>query len=178
MQDDDAARGFLVFSGESGGDLFFYAEHARRVLTNPNNTTASICRSGDSDDWPAEGRPARSSSSTRRTPSSPASASSRARAFPNVVVGRTFSKGIRFGGPADRVPVGAPATAGSVRGGAGVQRPNVAAAVAILRRRRFDHLNRLPETPGGRIKALLYDACDRLGLGYVKSKSNSCSSGG
>ena len=93
-------------------------------------------------------------------------------AFPNVVVGRTFSKAFGQAGLRIGCLVGAPATLDPVRRAVPVYSVNVAAAVAILAALDdLDHLNgylkQVDES-----KALLYSACDRLGLGYVQSKSN------
>lgn len=93
-------------------------------------------------------------------------------AFPNVVVGRTFSKAFGLAGLRIGCLVGAPATLDPVRQAVPVYSVNVAAVVAIqaalgdldyLR----DYLWQVAES-----KALLYAACERLGLGYVKSRSN------
>lgn len=93
-------------------------------------------------------------------------------AFPNVIVGRTFSKAFGLAGLRIGCLVGAPATLDPVRRAVPVYSVNVAAAVAIraaLDDR--DHLNRyLREVKES--KELLYAACDRLALGYVRSKSN------
>jgi histidinol-phosphate aminotransferase len=68
--------------------------------------------------------------------------------------------------------VGAPATLDPVRAAVPVYSVNVAAAVAILAA--LDDLEHLNGYLGqvAESKTLLYAACDRLGLGYVKSKSN------
>jgi histidinol-phosphate aminotransferase len=93
-------------------------------------------------------------------------------AFPNVIVGRTFSKAFGLAGLRIGCLVGSPATLDPVRRAIPVYSVNVAAAVAIvaalddpgyLR----DYLRQVAES-----KALLYAACDRLGLAYVTSKSN------
>jgi len=93
-------------------------------------------------------------------------------AFPNVVVGRTFSKAFGLAGLRIGCLVGAPATVDCVRRAVPVYSVNVAAAVAILAALEDrDHLNgylrQVEES-----KALLYAACDRLGLGYVRSRAN------
>jgi histidinol-phosphate aminotransferase len=93
-------------------------------------------------------------------------------AFPNVIVGRTFSKAFGLAGLRIGCLVGAPATLDPVRRAVPVYSVNVAAAVAILAALEdLDHLNgylsQVAES-----KALLYAACDRLGLAHVKSKSN------
>jgi len=93
-------------------------------------------------------------------------------AFPNVIVGRTFSKAFGLAGLRIGCLVGAPPTLDPVRRAVPVYSVNVAAAVAILAALDdLDHLNgylkQVDES-----KALLYAACDRFGLGYVKSKSN------
>jgi histidinol-phosphate aminotransferase len=93
-------------------------------------------------------------------------------AFPNVIVGRTFSKAFGLAGLRIGCLVGAPETLDPVRQAIPVYSVNVAAAVAILAALEdLDHLNgylrQVTES-----KALLYAACDRLGLAYVTSKSN------
>ena len=93
-------------------------------------------------------------------------------AFPNVIVGRTFSKAFGLAGLRIGCLVGAPATLDPVRRAVPVYSVNVAAAVAILAalddRDHLDgYLRQVAES-----KALLYAACDRLGLGYVPSQSN------
>jgi histidinol-phosphate aminotransferase len=92
--------------------------------------------------------------------------------YPNVIVGRTFSKafglaGLRIGGL-----VGAPETMDPIRRAVPVYSVNVAAAAAIQAALGdLDHLNdylrQVAES-----KAMLYAACDRLGLTYVKSDAN------
>jgi histidinol-phosphate aminotransferase len=93
-------------------------------------------------------------------------------AFPNVVVGRTFSKAFGLAGLRIGCLVGAPATLDPVRRAIPVYSVNIAAAVAILAALGdLDHLQgylrQVAES-----KALLYAACDRLGLAYVPSQSN------
>jgi histidinol-phosphate aminotransferase len=93
-------------------------------------------------------------------------------AFPNVIVGRTFSKAFGLAGLRIGCLVGAPSTVDPIRQAVPVYSVNVAAVVAIqaalqdqdhLR----DYLRQVAES-----KALLYAACDRLGLTYVESRSN------
>jgi len=93
-------------------------------------------------------------------------------AFPNVIVGRTFSKAFGLAGLRIGCLVGAPATVDAIRQAVPVYSVNVAAVVAIqaalqdqdhLR----DYLRQVAESKG-----LLYAACDRLGLTYVASRSN------
>jgi histidinol-phosphate aminotransferase len=92
--------------------------------------------------------------------------------FPNVIVGRTFSKAFGLAGLRIGCLVGAPATVDAIRRAVPVYSVNIAAVVAIqaaLQDR--DHLNGyLREV--GESKSLLYAACDRLGLSYWKSLSN------
>jgi histidinol-phosphate aminotransferase len=93
-------------------------------------------------------------------------------AFPNVIVGRTFSKAFGLAGLRIGCLVGAPSTLDPVRRAVPVYSVNIAAAVAVLAALEdLDHLNgylsQVAES-----KALLYAACDRLGLAHVKSKSN------
>ena len=92
--------------------------------------------------------------------------------FPNVIVGRTFSKAFGLAGLRIGCLVGAPATLDPVRRAVPVYSVNVAAAVAILAaledlNHLEDYLRQVDES-----KTLLYAACDRLGLGYVRSQSN------
>jgi histidinol-phosphate aminotransferase len=93
-------------------------------------------------------------------------------AFPNVIVGRTFSKAFGLAGLRIGCLVGAPVTLDPVRRAVPVYSVNVAAAVAILAA--LDDLNHLNDylRQVNESKALLYAACERLGLSYVKSKSN------
>ena len=93
-------------------------------------------------------------------------------AFPNVVVGRTFSKAFGLAGLRIGCLVGSPATLDPVRRAIPVYSVNVAAVAAIVAAlgdlsHLRDYLRQVGES-----KALLYDACGRLGLGYVPSKSN------
>jgi histidinol-phosphate aminotransferase len=93
-------------------------------------------------------------------------------AFPNVIVGRTFSKAFGLAGLRIGCVVGAPATVDPIRRAVPVYSVNVAAVAAIQAALAdLDHLNRyLREVVES--KALLYSACDRLGLRYWKSRSN------
>ena len=93
-------------------------------------------------------------------------------AFPNVVVGRTFSKAFGLAGLRIGCLVGAPATLDPVRRAVPVYSVNVAAVAAI--RAALDDLDYLHDylRQVAESKALLYAACDRLGLGYVTSRSN------
>ena len=92
--------------------------------------------------------------------------------YPNVIVGRTFSKAFGLAGLRIGCLVGAPDTMDPIRRAVPVYSVNVAAAAAIqaaLGDR--DHLNgylrQVAES-----KAMLYAACDRLGLTCVKSDAN------
>jgi len=92
--------------------------------------------------------------------------------YPNVIVGRTFSKAFGLAGLRIGCLVGAPDTMDPIRRAIPVYSVNVAAAVAIQAALGdLDHLNgylrQVAES-----KALLYAACDRLGLTYVKSDAN------
>ncbi|HEY7284155.1 MAG TPA: histidinol-phosphate transaminase [Vicinamibacterales bacterium] len=92
--------------------------------------------------------------------------------FPNVIVGRTFSKAFGLAGLRIGCLVGAPETLDPIRRAVPVYSVNIAAVTALLAALGdLDHLRgylRQVEQS----KALLYAACDRLGLGYVKSRSN------
>jgi histidinol-phosphate aminotransferase len=93
-------------------------------------------------------------------------------AFPNVVVGRTFSKAFGLAGLRIGCLVGAPATVDPIRQAVPVYSVNIAAVAAIQAALLdLDHLNdylrQVAES-----KTLLYAACDRLGLTYAKSLAN------
>jgi len=93
-------------------------------------------------------------------------------AFPNVVVGRTFSKAFGLAGLRIGCLVGLPATMEPIRKVVPVYSVNVAAVTAIRAALTDldylnDYLRQVDES-----KELLYAACDRLGLGYVPSTSN------
>jgi histidinol-phosphate aminotransferase len=93
-------------------------------------------------------------------------------AFPNVIVGRTFSKA--YGLAAIRIGalVGAPAVLDPIRYATPVYSVNIAAIVALqaaLSDRDYvnDYLQQVKAS-----KALLYAACDRMGLKYWPSDAN------
>ncbi len=93
-------------------------------------------------------------------------------AFPNVIVGRTFSKAYGLAGLRIGCLVGAPDTLLPIRRAIPVYSVNVAAVVALQaaledRAHLDDYLRQVAES-----KALLYAACDRLGLTYWKSEAN------
>ena len=98
--------------------------------------------------------------------------------FPNVIVGRTFSKAFGLAGLRIGCLVGAPGVPGvpdvldPIRQAVPVYSVNIAAVVAVQAALADpDHLNdylrQVKES-----KALLYAACDRLGLTHTKSASN------
>lgn len=94
------------------------------------------------------------------------------RSFPNVIVGRTFSKAFGLAGLRIGCAVGAPDTLDPIRRAVPVYSVNIAAVTAVQAALAdLDHLNgylrQVAES-----KALLYAACERLGLTYVKSHSN------
>ncbi len=93
-------------------------------------------------------------------------------AFPNVVVGRTFSKAFGLAGLRIGCLVGDPDTLNPIREAIPVYSVNVAAVVAVQAALGdLDHLHEyLRQVKAS--KALLYAACDRLGLKYVPSQSN------
>jgi histidinol-phosphate aminotransferase len=93
-------------------------------------------------------------------------------AFPNVIVGRTFSKAFGLAGLRIGCLVGAPHVLDPVRAVIPVYSVNIAAVVAVqaaLADRVYlaDYLRQVKES-----KALLYAACDRAGLKYSKSDAN------
>jgi histidinol-phosphate aminotransferase len=92
--------------------------------------------------------------------------------FPNVIVGRTFSKAFGLAGLRIGCLVGSPQTMDPIRQAIPVYSVNIAAVAAIQAALGdldylHDYLRQVAES-----KALLYAACDRLGLKYVVSKSN------
>jgi len=92
--------------------------------------------------------------------------------YPNVIVGRTFSKAFGLAGLRIGCLVGAPGVLNPVRAAIPVYSVNIAAVVAVqaaLGDRAYvdDYLRQTRES-----KALMYAACDRLGLEYVKSEAN------
>jgi histidinol-phosphate aminotransferase len=93
-------------------------------------------------------------------------------AYPNVIVGRTFAKAHGLAGLRVGALIGAPETLAAVRRAIGVYSVNIAAVVA-LRAAIEDraHVARyLDEVRAS--KALVYAACERLGLKYWKSDAN------
>lgn len=90
----------------------------------------------------------------------------------NVVVGRTFSKAFGLAGLRIGCLVGDPDTTYRIRQAVPVYSVNLAAAIAVQAALTdLDHLNRYLDQVK-ESKALLYAACDRLGLRYWKSDSN------
>jgi len=92
--------------------------------------------------------------------------------FPNVIVGRTFSKAFGLAGLRIGCLVGAPDTIDPIRRAIPVYSVSIAAVAAVQAALRDldhlrDYLRQVAES-----KSLLYAACDRLGLTYVKSSSN------
>ena len=93
-------------------------------------------------------------------------------AFPNVIVGRTFSKAFGLAGLRIGCLVGARDVLDPVRAVIPVYSVNIAAVVAVqaaLADPAYlgDYLRQVQES-----KALLYAACDRVGLKYWKSDAN------
>jgi histidinol-phosphate aminotransferase len=93
-------------------------------------------------------------------------------AFPNVIVGRTFAKAYGLAGLRIGAVVGVPAALEAVRRAIGVYSVNIAAVVglkAALADRGYvdNYVRQVSES-----KALVYAACDRLGLPYWKSDAN------
>ncbi|MBW8861998.1 MAG: histidinol-phosphate aminotransferase family protein, partial [Acidobacteria bacterium] len=93
-------------------------------------------------------------------------------AFPNVIVGRTFSKAFGLAGLRIGCLVGAPETMYPIRQAIPVYSVNIAAVAAVQAALGdLDFLRRyLAEVAES--KQLLYAACDRLGLKYFPSRSN------
>jgi histidinol-phosphate aminotransferase len=93
-------------------------------------------------------------------------------AFPNVIVGRTFSKAFGLAGLRIGCLVGARGVLDPVRAVIPVYSVNIAAVVAVqaaLADSAYlaDYLRQVNES-----KALLYAACDRVGVEYWKSDAN------
>jgi histidinol-phosphate aminotransferase len=93
-------------------------------------------------------------------------------AFPNVIVGRTFSKAFGLAGLRIGCLIGAPGVLDPVRAVIPVYSVNIAAVVAVQAAVADlaylgDYLRQVQES-----KALLYGACDRVGLKYWKSDAN------
>ncbi len=93
-------------------------------------------------------------------------------AFPNVVVGRTFSKAFGLAGLRIGCLVGALSTVDPIRRAVPVYSVSIAAVAAIQAALQDldhlqDYLRQVIES-----KAMLYAACDQLGLSYWKSRSN------
>jgi histidinol-phosphate aminotransferase len=93
-------------------------------------------------------------------------------AFPNVIVGRTFSKAFGLAGLRIGCLVGTPDTMYPIRQAIPVYSVNIAAVAAVQAALGdLDYLRRyLAEVAES--KALLYAACDRLGLKCFPSRSN------
>jgi histidinol-phosphate aminotransferase len=92
--------------------------------------------------------------------------------FPNVIVGRTFSKAFGLAGLRIGVVTGAPEALEPIRLAVPVYSVNIAAVVAVQaalgdRQHLQRYLNEVAES-----KALLYAACERVGLTYWKSAAN------
>jgi histidinol-phosphate aminotransferase len=92
--------------------------------------------------------------------------------FPNVIVGRTFSKAFGLAGIRIGAIAGHPDTLEPLRLAIPVYSVNIAAVVAVqaaLDDRAYlaEYLREVEAS-----KALLYAACDRWGLGYVPSAAN------
>jgi len=92
--------------------------------------------------------------------------------FPNVIVGRTFSKAFGLAGIRIGCLVGDPSTVYPIRQAVPVYSVNIAAVAAVQAALLdLDHLNgylaQVAES-----KRLLYEACDRLGIKYWRSLSN------
>jgi histidinol-phosphate aminotransferase len=93
-------------------------------------------------------------------------------AFPNVIVGRTFSKAFGLAGLRIGALVGASGVLDPIRATIPVYSVNIAAVAAVeaaLADTAFleRYLHEVRES-----KALLYAACDRLHLGYTRSDAN------
>ena len=92
--------------------------------------------------------------------------------FPNVVIGRTFSKAFGLAGLRIGAMTGHPDALEPIRLAVPVYSVNIAAVAAVQAALQdFAHVeNYLRQV--GQSKALLYAACERLGLKYWKSSAN------
>jgi histidinol-phosphate aminotransferase len=94
------------------------------------------------------------------------------RRYPNVVVGRTFSKAFGLAGLRIGCLVGAADVVNPVRAAIPVYSVNIAAVAALpAALSDADHLGNYT-TQVAESKALMYACCDRLGLKYWKSDAN------
>jgi len=92
--------------------------------------------------------------------------------FPSVIVGRTFSKAFGLAGLRIGCLVGAPDTIDPIRRAIPVYSVSIAAVAAVQAALSdLDHLHEYLRQVA-ESKALLYAACERLGLTYVESSSN------
>ena len=92
--------------------------------------------------------------------------------FPNVVVGRTFSKAFGIAGIRIGCLVGAPETLARITPAVPFYSVNIAAVVAVQAALTdLDYLKTYQQQVD-ESKALMYAACDRLGLKYWKSGAN------
>jgi histidinol-phosphate aminotransferase len=94
------------------------------------------------------------------------------KSFPNMIVGRTFSKAFGLAGIRIGCLIGAPETLEPIRHAIPVYSVNIAAVVAVQaalsdRAHVDDYVRQVEES-----RALLYAACDRLGVGYWTSAAN------
>jgi histidinol-phosphate aminotransferase len=92
--------------------------------------------------------------------------------FPNVIVGRTFSKAFGLAGIRIGAVTGAPETLERMRLAIPVYSVNIAAVVAVQAALEDLEYMRGYVRQATESKAMLYDACDRLGLTYWRSAAN------
>jgi histidinol-phosphate aminotransferase len=93
-------------------------------------------------------------------------------AFENVIVGRTFAKAYGLAGLRLGAVIGQPRALEPVRRAIGVYSVNVAAVVAVLAALQDAAHVQAYLRQVAQSKALVYAACDRLGLTYWKSDAN------
>ena len=92
--------------------------------------------------------------------------------FPNVVVGRTFSKAFGIAGIRIGCLVGAPSTLARITPAVPFYSVNIAAVVAVQAALADPGFLERYQRQVEESKALMYTACDRLGLKYWKSGAN------
>ncbi|HKB12709.1 MAG TPA: histidinol-phosphate transaminase [Vicinamibacterales bacterium] len=93
-------------------------------------------------------------------------------AFPNVIVGRTFSKAFGLAGLRIGCMVGAPETMYPIRQAIPVYSVNIAAVAAVQAALADLEFLRVYLRAVADSKQILYAACERLGLTYYPSRSN------
>jgi histidinol-phosphate aminotransferase len=92
--------------------------------------------------------------------------------YPNVIVGRTFSKAFGLAGMRVGVLIASPEVLEPIRRAMPLFNVNVVAIAALRAALTDGEFRRWYIDQAAASKALVYDACDRLGLHYWKSSAN------